>query len=172
VLDVFSYAGAWGVQALAAGASEAVCVDSSAQALASAVHNADLNDVAGRLATRQGEAFEVMRDLYRDRQKFGLVILDPPAFVKRRKDLEQGALAYRRLNVLALSLLDRNGLLISASCSYHMPRDRLLGEIRRAAVRSGRLLQVIEQGHQGPDHPVHPAMPETHYLKVFTCRVL
>jgi 23S rRNA (cytosine1962-C5)-methyltransferase len=100
-----------------------------------------------------------------------VVILDPPAFVKRKKDLKEGAQAYRRLNALALQLLETDGILISSSCSYHMPRDLFLSEIRQAGLRTGRALQVLEQGHQAQDHPVHPAMPETDYLKTFTVRV-
>ncbi len=172
MLDVFSFAGAWGIEALQAGASQLVCVDSSASALSTAEHNAKLNQVVDRFSSIRGEAFEVLKQMHQDKQKFDLVVLDPPAFVKRRKDLKQGALAYRRLNTLAMPLLSKNAVLISASCSFHMPRDRLLSEIRHAAVRSGRVLQIIEQGHQGPDHPVHPAMPETDYLKAFVCRIV
>jgi 23S rRNA (cytosine1962-C5)-methyltransferase len=172
VLDVFSYAGGWGIEALTAGAANALCVDSSTAALHAAEHNAGLNDVADRCATHHGDAFEVLKELHHDKQKFDLVVLDPPAFVKRRKDLQQGAQAYRRLNALAMNLLTSNGVLVSASCSYHLPRERLMSEIRQAASKSGRIVQIIEQGHQAPDHPVHPAMPETDYLKAFICRIV
>ncbi len=172
VLDVFSYDGAWAVQALAAGAEAALCVDSSAGALARARDNAARNGVGERLEVMRGDAAEVLAALHEQGRKFDLVVLDPPAFVKRRRDLKAGAAAYRRINGLALRLLPANGLLVSCSCSYHMPRERLLSEIRQAALHGGRLLQVVEQGHQGPDHPVHPAMPETDYLKAFFCRVI
>lgn len=171
VLDVFSYIGAWGVQALTAGAAEVTCVDGSARALAQARRNAALNGAAERLETIGADAFDALKALGSAGKRFDVVILDPPAFVKRKKDLKEGAQAYRRLNALALQLLETDGILISSSCSYHMPRDLFLSEIRQAGLRTGRALQVLEQGHQAQDHPVHPAMPETDYLKTFTVRV-
>jgi 23S rRNA (cytosine1962-C5)-methyltransferase len=99
------------------------------------------------------------------------VVLDPPAFIKRKKDQAAGIEAYQRLNSLALEVLRADGILVSASCSYHMPREALQDAMLRATRRVGRGLQILEQGHQGPDHPVHPAIPETAYLKAFTGRV-
>lgn len=170
VLDVFSYIGAWGIEALVAGARDVTCVDGSQRMLEQARHNAAVNGRGKDLTAIAGDAFEVLKQLQKDGQTFDVVVLDPPAFVKRRKDLDEGALAYRRLNAHAMDLLVPDGLLVSASCSYHMPRERLLSEIRRAGQRTRRWLQVLEQGHQGPDHPVHPAMPETDYLKCFIVR--
>jgi 23S rRNA (cytosine1962-C5)-methyltransferase len=86
--------------------------------------------------------------------------------------MKEGELAYRRINRLAMRLLKQDGLLISASCSYHMSRNKLLDNIRRAALKLEQEVQVLEQGHQGPDHPVHAAMPETDYLKAYFCRLL
>jgi 23S rRNA (cytosine1962-C5)-methyltransferase len=101
-----------------------------------------------------------------------VVILDPPAFVKRRKDFKQGALAYRRINELAMQVLSRDGILVTCSCSYHMPRLALLDAVQKGARHLDRSLQVLQQLQQAPDHPVHPAIPETDYLKGFICRVL
>jgi len=101
-----------------------------------------------------------------------VVVLDPPAFVKRRKDLMKGKEAYRRLNQLAMQLLARDGLLISCSCSHHMPAEDLQAAIQSASRHLGRDAQVLEQGSQAPDHPVHPAIPETAYLKAFYVRVV
>ena len=101
-----------------------------------------------------------------------MVVLDPPAFVKRRKDLSAGREAYRRLNQLAMQLLKRDGMLISCSCSHHMSAEDLLAGIQSAARHLGRDAQVLEQGRQAPDHPVHPAIPETAYLKAFYVRVV
>jgi len=172
VLDVFSYIGAWGVQAAVAGAAEVVCVDSSAAALELAHANAARNAVADRVRTLEGDAFAALRSLRDDGQRFDVVIVDPPAFVKRRKDIREGTEAYRRLNELALRVLAKDGILVSASCSYHLPRDELRKLLQRAARHIDRNLTVLEQGGQGPDHPVHPAIPETEYLKAFICRVL
>jgi 23S rRNA (cytosine1962-C5)-methyltransferase len=128
--------------------------------------------VADRVDARQGDAFETLRELRAAGERYDVVMVDPPAFVKRRKDLEEGALAYRRLNEAAMLLLQRDGLLITSSCSFHMERDHLLRAVQQAARHSDRSLQLLEEGRQGPDHPVHPAMSETAYLKTFCLRVL
>ena len=172
VLDVFSYVGAWGIEALQAGAAQVVCVDASQTALQQAQHNASLNAVQERLQIRAGDAFEALTQLRDAGERFDIVVVDPPAFVKRRKDLHAGLRAYAQINQLALQLLQHNGLLVSASCSYHVSADMLLAEIRNATKPLPYRLQIIEQGHQGPDHPVHPAMPETAYIKAFFCRVV
>jgi 23S rRNA (cytosine1962-C5)-methyltransferase len=171
VLDVFSYVGGWGVQAAAAGAEHVLCVDASAEALEHVGRNAALNDAAERVATRRGDAFEVLRMLAAEGERYDVVVLDPPAFIKRKKDQKAGEEAYRRVNQLAMEVLRQDGILVAASCSYHLPRESLQDAMLRAARRMGRSLQILEQGHQGPDHPVHPAIPETAYLKAFIGRV-
>lgn len=172
VLDVFSYSGAWGVQAAAAGARSVLCVDSSRPALEQAVVNAGLNGFADTLGVEHGDAFDVLKDLHARRQRFELVVTDPPAFVRRRKDLESGAEAYQRLARLAMQVLVDDGILVSASCSSHLDAARLLELARRAARSLGKRLQVLAQGHQAPDHPILPGFPESAYLKVFVLRVL
>jgi 23S rRNA (cytosine1962-C5)-methyltransferase len=172
VLDVFSYVGAWGVRAAACGAAQALCVDESAPALELAARNAECNGVGERVATLRGEAFQTLRDLLAGGERFDVVILDPPAFIKRRKDLKSGVTAYRRLNEQAMRLLTRDAVLISCSCSYLLTQQDLLRQILAAARREDRELEVLGFGHQGPDHPVHPAIPETAYLKAVFARVL
>src|SRR3990172_501512 len=172
VLDVFSYIGGWGVQAAYAGAREVVCVDSSVPALEQLQHNAALNALSERVSCQQGDAFEILKALRAERRKFDVVILDPPAFIKRKKDTKEGLQTYRRLNQMALQILELDGILISASCSYHLPRATLQDVLLQASRHIDRNLQILEQGHQGPDHPVHPAIPETDYLKAFFARVL
>ena len=169
VLDVCSYVGAWSVSAMIAGASDALCVDSSAHALEYAERNAMVNGV--RIRTRRSDAFDVLRSLATEGARFDVVILDPPAFIKRKKDAPQGQAAYRKLNQLALALLDDSGLLVTNSCSYHLTAEELLMALQSAARSSERFVQVLEQGGQSPDHPVHPAIPETRYLKTLFCRV-
>ena len=100
-----------------------------------------------------------------------MIILDPPALIKRKKDVKSGIEAYRRLNQGAMQLLAPGGILVSASCSHHLHRE-VLHDMLRAAARNGdRHMALIAQGGQGPDHPVHPAIPETDYLKAFFCSV-
>jgi 23S rRNA (cytosine1962-C5)-methyltransferase len=170
VLDVFSYVGAWGLAAARAGAGDVTCVDSSAAALAAVERNAADNGLAVR--TLKGDAFDALAALHESGERFDVVILDPPAFVKRRKQLPKGEAAYRKLNQFGLQLLSRDGILVSCSCSYHLPADDLLAAIQKAARHTGRFLQVLESGGQAPDHPVHPAIPETRYLKAFFCRAV
>jgi len=165
VLDVYSYIGGWGVQAAAAGASEVCCVDSSELALNAARHNAGLNQVSDRLHTRQGPADKIMEQMAAEGARFDIVVLDPPAFIQRRKDHGKGCKAYRRINELAMKLLPSNGILVSASCSMHLAEADLLDCLRGAGQRSGRRVQVVEMGGQGADHPLHPAIAETRYLK-------
>ncbi len=172
VLDLFSYVGAWGVQAALAGAERVVCADSSAPALEQVLANAARNGVAERLETLHGDAQELLRALRERRERFDVVVLDPPAFIKRRKDLKEGLAAYRRLNQGAMQVLERDGILISCSCSFHLPRAALAQLMLQAARHLDRSLQVLEQGHQAADHPVHPAIPETDYLKAYFARVL
>ncbi|MFL6549888.1 MAG: class I SAM-dependent rRNA methyltransferase [Povalibacter sp.] len=170
VLDVFSYLGAWGLGALKAGATEVTCVDSSASALESLQSSAKAQGLKPNVI--RGDAFDVMESLHAERRRFDVVIIDPPAFIKRRKDIPKGEAAYKRLNQLALQLLEREGVLVSCSCSYHMPSESLVNDIQRAARHVSRFVQIVEVGGQAPDHPIHPAIPETRYLKSFFCRVV
>jgi 23S rRNA (cytosine1962-C5)-methyltransferase len=169
VLDVCSYVGAWAVTALKGGAASATCVDSSATALEYVARNAQANGV--QVTTLKSDAFDALKALQESGERFDVVILDPPAFAKRKKDAPQALAAYRKLNQLALPLIERDGLLVSCSCSYHMGAAELEGAIQAAARHSSRFVQVLELGGQSPDHPVHPAIPETRYLKAFFCRV-
>lgn len=172
VLDVFSYTGAWGVHAALAGAAAVVCVDSSARALDEIARNAALNQVSERVTAQRADAFEALRDLRAAREHFDIVVLDPPAFIKRKKDVKEGTQAYQRLNQMAMQVLAKDGLLVSCSCSYHLPRENLLGLLLKSSRHVDRFLEIVEPGHQGPDHPVHPAIPETAYLKAFFARLL
>ena len=169
VLDVFSYVGAWGVRAARAGAGDVLCVDSSARALELAEANARSNGHVVR--TRRGDAFDVLAALAAEGARFDLVVVDPPAFAKRKKDRPKAQAAYRRLNQAAMQLLDPGGVLISCSCSHHLSAEDLQDAIAKAARSTRRHLQILETGGQGPDHPVHPAIPETRYLKAHFCRV-
>jgi 23S rRNA (cytosine1962-C5)-methyltransferase len=169
VLDVCSYVGAWAVTALKNGAASALCVDSSEAALQAASRNAEGNGVA--VETLHADAFDGLKGLQERGERFDVVIVDPPAFIKRKKDVPQGQAAYRKLNQLALGLMEGDGLLVSCSCSYHLAAEELQSAIQAGARHTGRFVQILEAGGQSPDHPVHPAIPETRYLKAFFCRV-
>lgn len=169
VLDLFCYSGGFGVTAAAAGATEVVCVDSSEAALDLARAAARRNGVEARMSFVQADVFDALRAMAEDGRRFDLVVADPPAFVRRRKDLAAGVEAYRRLNRLAVSVLAPEALLLSASCSSHLARERLHEVVRAAAVRGGRSVQLLEDGGQALDHPVRLGMPESAYLKAALC---
>ncbi len=174
VLDVFSYAGGWGVQALAAGAASLTAIDSSDLALEAVNRNAaryqQHGDKKAPVSCLQGQADEMMKHLLHAGQRFDIVVLDPPAFIKRRKDHAAGLKAYHHHNQLALKLLAPGGLLVSGSCSMSLTMDELTGVIGSAARNSQRLLQIVHAGGAGGDHPVHPLIPETAYLKAVFVR--
>lgn len=168
LLDVCSYVGAWGVLAASRGAT-VTCLDSSALALEYVARNADTNGLD--VATRKSDAFDGLKALRAEEATFDTIVLDPPAFIKRRRDERKGREAYRRLNTLALRLIEEEGILVSCSCSQPLEVQQLIREIQAAARAAGRFVQVLEIGTQGPDHPLHPAIPEMAYLKVVVCRV-
>lgn len=165
VLDVFSYTGGFGVTAAAAGARSVTFVDASAQALDYAARNAAANAPHCPAQTLCGDAFDLMRQLHDEGRRFQVISLDPPAFIKRRKDAARGLAAYRKANALAVALLAPGGVIASSSCSHHLEAQALRACLTQAA--AGRKLhpRLLHAGGQGPDHPVHAAMPETAYLK-------
>lgn len=170
VLDVFSYIGGWGIQAAMAGAAEVICVDASESALDGVARNAELNNLEN-VSGIQGKAIDVLKHLIAEDERFDVIVLDPPAFIKRKKDQKAGEAAYRHINELAMRLLGRDGILVSASCSMHLAKDTLLEIVRASGRHLDRQVQILGQGGQGPDHPVHPAIPETDYLKAVFARV-
>lgn len=172
VLDLYSYIGGWGVQAAVFGASEVMCVDSSAPALDLVEHNASLNGVAEKMSVVEGDVMDALRELKGAGEKFDVVIADPPAFIKKRKDVRNGENAYRRLNEQAMRLLNKDGILVSASCSMHLAENSLRDILLAGSRHLDRHLIIAERGFQGADHPLHPAIPETGYIKSYFCRVL
>ena len=171
ILDLFSYTGAWGIPAAVADASEVTCVDASESALKLAKVNAQLNQVEDKMHFVRSDVFEFLKQARLDNQLYDIIVLDPPALIKRKKDFKQGYEAYRRLNQLALQVLSKNGILISASCSFHLSRENLHEILRGSGRHIDRHLVFFNSGGQGPDHPIDPASPETDYLKTFFCSV-
>lgn len=170
VLDVFSYIGGFAVQAAVFGAKRVTAVDASQAALELAEENARQNGVEECFEGLVGDAFEVLKGLWEEGQRFDVVVVDPPAFIKKKKDHRQGRQAYQRINELALRLLTPDGLLLSASCSMHLERQELVELVQHGGAKQGLHLRLLREGMQGPDHPVHPAIPETRYLKAILCQ--
>jgi 23S rRNA (cytosine1962-C5)-methyltransferase len=168
-LDVFSYAGGFALH-LALGFKEVVAVDSSKEALARAEENARLNGLA--LKTVEANAFDYLRALERAGERFDLVVLDPPAFAKGKKDLERAYRAYKEVNLRAIKLLKEGGILATASCSHHLTEPLFYQMLTEAAQDAHRVLKVVEKRGQPFDHPVLLNHPETQYLKFALLEVL
>ena len=163
VLDAYSYTGGFGILAAKAGAKEVVCLDSSAPALALAEESARANGVA--IKAVKADVFEELERLAAAGERFDIVLADPPPFVKSKKDLEPGAKAYRKLARLAAGVTAPGGLLMLASCSHNIPAERFAAECAQGLLRSSRRAALIRQCGAGADHPVHPLLPESAYLK-------
>ena len=163
VLDAYSYTGGFGIAAAKAGATEVICLDSSAPALALAEDSAAANGVS--IKAVKADVFEELERLAAAKETFDIVIADPPPFVKARKDLEPGAKAYRKLARLAAQVTAPGGFLLLASCSHNIPMERFAAECAAGLARAPRRATLIRQAGAGADHPVHPMLPETAYLK-------
>jgi 23S rRNA (cytosine1962-C5)-methyltransferase len=163
VLDAYSYTGGFGLLAAKAGAKEVVCLDSSAPALAIAEESARANDV--KIQAVKADVFEELARLKLAGESFDIVVADPPPFVKAKKDLEPGAKAYRKLARMAADVTAPGGILLVASCSHNIPPERFAAECAQGLLRTGRRASLIRQAGAGPDHPVHPLLPESAYLK-------
>ena len=165
VLDVYSYTGGFGILAAVGGAASVTVCDRSEQALALAEQAAQLNGAAGRMTFMRAEAFAELEKRVGQGERFGVVICDPPAFVKSQKDLQTGARGYRKLARLGAALVEPGGFLFIASCSHNMPVDRFSDEVARGIGQAGRSGRILRSAGAAPDHPVHPMLPESAYLK-------
>jgi 23S rRNA (cytosine1962-C5)-methyltransferase len=163
VLDAYCYSGGFALAAARAGAKEVAGLDSSAPALALAEDAAAANGLEGNFV--KADVFEELERLWAAREKFDLVIADPPPFVKAKKDLEAGAKAYRKLARLAASVAAPQGFLLLASCSHNISPERFALECAAGIARAGRAARLIRQAGAASDHPIHPMLPESAYLK-------
>ena len=153
VLDLFSYAGGWGIPAAIAGAAEVTCVDSSESALALAAESAELNQVQDKMQFVRSDVFEFLKQAREQNLRYDAIVLDPPALIKRKKDFKAGYEAYRRLNHLALQVLSNHGILVSASCSHHLSHDNLHEILRSSARHIDRHMVIFADGPQNLEQP-------------------
>ena len=165
VLDVFSHVGGFSLAALAHGAARAVAVDGSQAALDLAAEGAAQTGVADRFETRRGDAFDVLTEMGKAGETFDVVICDPPAFAPNKKALEAGLRAYERVARLAAPLVAEGGFLGLCSCSHAADLSKFRTASVRGIGRGGRSAQLIHTGFAGPDHPLHPRLAESGYLK-------
>jgi len=165
MLDVFSHAGGFAMAALAGGATEALCIDASEKALGLAAKSATASGFENRLSMRKADAFEALEDLASQKVTFGLVVADPPAFAKSRKDIENAARAYRKLARQSAGVVEPGGTLVLCSCSHHIDAERFLTECAAGIHQARRPARLLRASGADLDHPVHPHLPETAYLK-------
>ncbi|HVZ00270.1 MAG TPA: class I SAM-dependent rRNA methyltransferase [Dongiaceae bacterium] len=170
-LDVYSYTGGFGVQAAVAGATEVLAIDRSEAALSLLQKSAQLNGVGAQVSVQRGEAFDALESLIAGRRRFDIVSADPPAFVKSKKDFHVGGKAYRKLARLACQAVEPGGLLFIASCSHNMPADEFAQQVARGIHEGGRSARQLYATGAAPDHPVHPFLPESAYLKALVLQV-
>jgi 23S rRNA (cytosine1962-C5)-methyltransferase len=172
LIDIFCHTGGFGVTAAKHGAENVIFLDSSGPALEIARKNAALGGVEGKCHMIEGKAFEVMEKLAAQNKTYDVVAVDPPAFIKTRKDMASGLKGYMKLARLAAPLVARNGFLFFASCSHHAGINELSDAVTEGLAKSGRSFQLVKVAGAAPDHPVHPLLPETGYLKALTFRFL
>jgi 23S rRNA (cytosine1962-C5)-methyltransferase len=166
-LDCFCYTGAWSLSAARFGASSVIGLDASEKAIKLASENAALNGLSAQFET--ADVFDELRRLEKDRERFGCIILDPPAFVKSRAKVREALKGYKEINLRAMKLLEPGGALVSCSCSHHIDQELFREMLIDAAYSAGRQAKILEMRSQARDHPALLAARETQYLK---CAVL
>ncbi len=171
VLDLYCHAGGFGLAAALAGAVSVVGVDSSAPALALAEKAATHNDLATRCSWIKADVFEVLEKRAQAKERFDIVIADPPPFVKSKKDVAAGARGYRKLAKLSASVTAQGGVLFIASCSHNMDMATFTQEVARGLYEAKRSGAILYTCGAAPDHPVHPHLPESAYLKGLLIRL-
>jgi 23S rRNA (cytosine1962-C5)-methyltransferase len=171
VLDAFCNSGGFGLHTSLAGASSVSFVDSSAKAIEDAKYNFKLNDLKSESEFFVSDVFDYLNKCIEEDKKSDIVMLDPPAFAKSKKNLPTAIKGYEKLNKLAISILNGNGFLVTSSCSHHLSENDFMQIIKKATVKTGKRIQLIEFNGASLDHPVLPAMPETSYLKFAVFKV-
>lgn len=171
MLDVFSHVGGFSLAALAQGADSAVAIDSSSSVLDLAEAGARRIGAQERFATRRGDAFEILQTLADEGERFDVVICDPPAFAPSKQALQAGLRAYERIARLSATLVEGGGFLGLCSCSHAADLQKFRAASVRGIGRAGRAGQIIHTGFAGPDHPLHPHLAESGYLKALFFRL-
>ena len=165
VLDLYSYSAGFGLQAAAAGAESVLALDRSQLGLDLATASAERSGLGARLETAREDAFAALDRLAADKRRFGVVVADPPAFVRSKKDLKPGLRGYRKLARACAPLVAEEGILAISCCSHNVPEEAFADEVRRGLRDAGRGGRLLRRAGAGPDHPSHPALPESAYLK-------
>jgi len=172
VLDAFCNSGGFGLHTAKAGAENITFVDSSASEIEKAKNNFQLNEFKQEAVFEVADVFDYFEKCIAVKKKFGVVVIDPPAFAKNKKSLPIAKKGYERINRLALETVEPGGWLVSSSCSHHLTEADFIIAITKAAVKAGRTIQLVHFNNASLDHPKLPSMPETTYLKFAVIRAL
>ena len=172
VLDCFCYSGSWALHAGLFGAASVLGIDISARAVDQAARNAGLNGLGDRVVFEECDAFDRLRSLKHEGRRFGVIVMDPPAFVKSRKNIAEATKGYITVNRRALELLEPGGYLVTCSCSFHMGREAFRDVLVSAARQAHREVRLVAVHSQAPDHPVLLSFPESEYLKCIVLQVV
>ena len=171
VLDTFTHTGAFGLNAVKAGAKDVISVDISPEAVEMVKHNITLNGAENSMKALCADVFDLLKKYEADGEKFDVIILDPPAFTKSAKMIQKAYGGYKEINLRALRLLNEGGILVTCSCSYFMESHMFCDMLMHAAMDSHKRLQILEKRGAGPDHPVLLGYPKSEYLKCIICKV-
>jgi 23S rRNA (cytosine1962-C5)-methyltransferase len=169
-LDCFTFNGAFALH-LAGVCEHVTGIDISGEAVIAARRNADLNNLTN-VEFREANVFDALREMEATGERFDTIVLDPPAFAKNRASLKSALRGYKEINLRALKLLNRGGVLVTCTCSYHVSEELFVDVLTQAAIDAHRRLQIVEKRMQATDHPVLITMPETYYLKCVIARVI
>ena len=169
-LDCFTFNGAFALH-LAGVCERVTAIDISSEAVAAARRNAEINQLTN-VEFREANVFDALRELEAVGERFDVIVLDPPAFAKNRASLKSALRGYKEINLRALKLLNRGGVLVTCTCSYHVSEELFVDVLAQAAIDAHRRVQIMEKRMQATDHPVLVAMPETYYLKCVIARVV
>lgn len=172
VLDLYTFLGSFGLNAASAGASSVLAIDSSELAVNAANANAQRLSLSGIFEAAKDDVVDRLRALFESGERFDVVVVDPPAFIKRKKDMDAGRRHYGLVNRLAMRLLTPGGIILSASCSQAFSANDLRQTLVKSAPKECSGLHILASLAQGPDHPIQASMPETSYLKGFVARLL
>ncbi len=172
VLDTFTHTGAFGLNAFLGGAREVISCDISEEAVSMVNKNIQLNKAEGVVSCVCADVFDLLKKYEDEKQKFDVIILDPPAFAKSASSVQKAYGGYKEINLRAMRLLNEGGILISCSCSHFFDENKFYSMLMHAAMDSHKKLQVLEKRGAGPDHPLLMGYPKSEYLKCAICRVI
>lgn len=171
VLDLFSYTGAFAISAALYGASSVIAVDIKGDWHNLGKENARLNGVSDLITFIESDSFDFLEKMAASKQKFGMVIADPPSFLHNKESIASASKGYQRLNTMAMSVIEPGGILATFSCSQNMPNALFAEILKKSAANANKKITILKRCHQDTDHPIVQSIPETEYLKGYFLKI-